>query len=82
MAITDEARSRIGSLAFDALDTIEETYGEDCELLDAVLLFEVMVDNGDDTRDSVIHRVATTDRVSVLLGIVGMDHAALTTLET
>lgn len=75
--MSEDAQARIGSLALNALDDIEELYGEDCEVLDAVLLFEVLVPGEDGEQDSIIHRVATSNRVAVINGIIDLAHSAV-----
>lgn len=69
MELYDGARAELSSLALKALDIIEEQYGFEAEVGDAVLLFEVRVPEGDETA-SYTHWVPTTDRPVVVQGLI------------
>jgi hypothetical protein len=66
MVITDEDHERLGNLAMEALDCLEE-YGEDARLGDAIIIFDVDLDDRTHTNWR-----ATTDRAVIRLGLVEM----------
>ncbi len=72
MAITaDEDRARIGDLALSAFRSVED-YGDDAELLDAILVYEVSVPDDDDERGTEGSWHATSYRASVNVGMLTM----------
>lgn len=71
MAITDEDRAKLGDLAMRAIDAILTEYGEDADLEDAVLIYEVS--RPDPDRDgetqTEINSETTTHRGSIAGGL-------------
>lgn len=70
------AAHRIGSMVAELLDDLEEEYGEDHQILDAVIVVEVLPDSEDDG-GSIIHRRGTSKRTTVALGLVAAAHDSL-----
>jgi hypothetical protein len=80
MAISDEKRSALSGLALQALDVIEEQYGDEAELGDAVIVFEVLTPDLDEPETGPInhgHYRATTNRTSIALGMIEMAKACM-----
>jgi len=71
--ISDEQRSRLTELALKALDTIEADYGEDAELADAILIYEIKLPDG--ATDGNWH--STNTRASVNVGMLSLTVAAI-----
>jgi hypothetical protein len=71
--ITDEQRQAVTGLALKALDTIENEE-EDATLGDAIIVFEVVYDDG----SSAGNWHATNVRTSVNLGLLHLTAAAMT----
>ena len=69
--IADEDRARLTDLVLGALDDIIERYGEDAELEDAVLVYEVSYpdDEHDAERLTEISSQTTTHRAAVAGGL-------------
>ena len=73
--ISDEKRAALTDLALRTLDTIEEDYGEDAELGDAVIVFDVLVPDADDPDappTSYGNYLSTTERSCVVSGLLRM----------
>lgn len=64
-----DARGELAGLALKALDVIEEQYGDDATLGDALLIFEVTQPEDDEVA-TYTHRVSTSDRATVIQGLV------------
>lgn len=70
MAITETDRARVTDLALRALDHMIDEYGEDVELEDAVLIYEVSYPEDDrDVRLTEINAECTTYRSVVAGGL-------------
>lgn len=72
----DTARAELSGLALKALDTLEAQYDGDAEIGDAIIVFEVTQQEGDEVA-SYTHWVSTTDRAVVLQGLVTTADKAL-----
>jgi hypothetical protein len=73
--ISDEKRASLSDLALQVLDTIEEQYGEDAELGDAVIVFDVLYPDPDDPDGSPVnegHYLSTTERSTIVSGLLRM----------
>jgi hypothetical protein len=68
--IEDDQRQALTGLALRALDTITEEYGEDAELRDAVIVFEVgRTDTDGETISELLHH-STSHRSTVVVGML------------
>lgn len=72
MAISDEQRAAVSRLALEALDAIEQEYGESADLGDAVLVYEINVPDGDQYPGgaTTIRTHPTTSRATVVAGLL------------
>lgn len=75
--IDDEQRARLSTLALQALDDIDELYGDEAELVDAVLVYEVRLpgddpdsDDEDDTVRTELNHRSTNFRSTVTSGML------------
>lgn len=68
--ISDEKRASLTDLALRTLDTIEEEYGENAELGDAVIVFDVLVPDSPPTNHG--NYLSTTERSVVASGLLRM----------
>lgn len=83
--IDDSQRMRIGELAAKALDMIEEEYGEEATLGDAVLCFEILGpdpnDLGGEPGFCESRWVSTTKRLAPTVGVIEMSKAGMLAFE-
>jgi hypothetical protein len=80
MPITEEDRAKLGALAMQALDTVEREYGEEAQLGDACIVYEVLTPNPDDADDLLnegrYH--STTKRTAIPVGLLTLALQAMT----
>lgn len=73
--ISDEKRASLTDLALRTLDTIEQEYGEDAELGDAVIVFDVLVPDAEDPDAPPTNHgnyLSTTERSCIVSGLLRM----------
>ncbi len=83
--ISGEKRASLTDLALRTLDTIEEDYGEDAELGDAVIVFDVLVPDADDPDSPPTNHgnyLSTTDRSAVVSGLLRMAELYVSATDT
>jgi hypothetical protein len=80
--ISDEKRAELTDLALRTLDTIEEQYGDDAELGDAVIVFDVLVPDKDDPDAPPTNHgnyLSTTTRSCIVSGLLRMAELFMST---
>ncbi len=70
--ITDEDRARLGGLAMRAIDSIIEQYGDDAQLEDALIVYEISLpdqEHGEPHRETEIGSECTSYRATIAGGL-------------
>jgi hypothetical protein len=78
--MTGDAAQRIGVMVADLLGDLQAEYGDDFQVLDAVIAVEVLPSNPDDAEGwgSIIEHRSTTHRTTVAVGIAELLRESLT----